>query len=146
MKKDIRNIRRTVCLMANNLVKAGYSLSQAFKKAWKRVKSGMTIRAAGTTFENRQEILSYISKYNHESLEVLLMRDKKNEYDKNAVGIVIYIKPIKRYAVIGYVPRGLSQDLAKVIDVGIEVKCSAFDVIGGYSYKEHYGALLSIAV
>lgn len=41
--------------MANELKKAGYSLSQAFKTAWKRVKLSMTIRAAGTIFGNRQE-------------------------------------------------------------------------------------------
>lgn len=36
--------------MANELKKAGYSLSQAFKKAWKRVKLSMTIKAACTNF------------------------------------------------------------------------------------------------
>lgn len=146
MKKNISNTRRTVCLMANSLVKAGYSLSQAFKKAWKRVKAGMTIRTTGTTFENRQAILGYINQYDKESLTVLLLRDKKNAYDKNAIGVVVYIKPIKRYAVIGYVPKGLAQDLAKVIDAGVEVKCSSFEVLGGYSYKENYGAMLTIAV
>lgn len=146
MKKNISNVRRTVCLMANSLVKAGYNLSEAFKKAWRRVKAGMTIRTVGTTFENRQEILKCISQCNKESLSVLLLRDKKNAYDKNAVGVVVYIKPIKKYAVVGYVPKGLARDLAKVIDAGIEVKCDAFEVIGGYSYKEHYGALLTLTV
>lgn len=146
MKKNISNIRRTVCLMANSLVKAGYNLSEAFKKAWRRVKSGMTIRTTGTTFENRQEVLSYINQYDKENLSVLLLRDKKNEYDKNAIGVVVYIRPIKRYAVIGYVPKGLAHDLAKVIDAGVEIKCNSFEVIGGYSYKEHYGALLTLTV
>jgi len=36
--KQITSIRKTVCIMANELKKAGYSLSGAFKKAWKRVK------------------------------------------------------------------------------------------------------------
>ena len=40
--KDIRTIRRTVATMANQLHKLGYSLSQAFKTAWKRIKEGMT--------------------------------------------------------------------------------------------------------
>ena len=106
----------------------------------------MTIRTTGTTFENRQEVLSYISQYDKGDLSVLLLRDKNNAYDKNAVGVVVYIRPVKKYAVIGYVPKGLSQDLAKVIDAGIEVKCDAFEVIGGYSYKEHYGVLLTLTV
>ena len=146
MKKNISNVRRTVCLMANSLVKVGYNLSEAFKKAWRRVKAGMTIRTAGTSFENRQELLSYISQYDKENLSILLLRDKDNAYDKNAVGVVVYIRPVKKYAVIGYVPKGLAQDLAKVIDAGIEVKCDSFEIIGGYSYKEHYGALLTLTV
>ena len=56
--KQITNIRKAVCIMANQLKKAGYSLSEAFRKAWRRVKLSMTIRAAGTSFENRQERLS----------------------------------------------------------------------------------------
>ena len=53
--KQITRIRKAVCTMANELKKAGYSLSQAFKKAWQRVSCPMTIRTAGTSFENRQE-------------------------------------------------------------------------------------------
>ena len=41
--KQITKTRKTVCAMANELRKAGYSLSQAFKKAWNRVKLSMTI-------------------------------------------------------------------------------------------------------
>ena len=36
--KEITKIRKAVCTMANELKKAGYSLSQAFRKAWSRVK------------------------------------------------------------------------------------------------------------
>lgn len=41
--KQITNTRKAVCVMANELKKAGYSLSQAFRKAWRRVKLSMTI-------------------------------------------------------------------------------------------------------
>jgi len=51
--KQITKIRKAVCIMANELKKLGYSLSQAFKKAWVQVKNTMKVRAAGTTFENR---------------------------------------------------------------------------------------------
>ena len=53
--KQITKVRKSVCAMANQLRKAGYSLKEAFKKAWQRVKLSMTVRAAGTTFKNRQE-------------------------------------------------------------------------------------------
>ncbi len=34
--KQITSIRKAVCTMGNELRKEGYSLSQAFRKAWKR--------------------------------------------------------------------------------------------------------------
>ena len=69
--KQITRVRKTVCTMANELKKAGYSLSEAFRKAWQRVKLTMTIRAAGTTFENRQpKVLQYIM--GHTNISVTL--------------------------------------------------------------------------
>ncbi|NBH99812.1 hypothetical protein D7Y41_33025 [Anaerotruncus sp. 1XD22-93] len=41
--KQITKVRKAVCVMANQLKKAGYTLSEAFKKAWRRVKLTMTI-------------------------------------------------------------------------------------------------------
>lgn len=37
--KQITKVRKTVCAMANQLRKAGYSLKEAFKKAWQRGKA-----------------------------------------------------------------------------------------------------------
>ena len=70
--KQITKTRKTVCAMANELRKAGYSLSQAFKKAWNRVKLSMTIRAAGTTFENCQERLGFLKQFRLKDLSVTL--------------------------------------------------------------------------
>lgn len=61
--KQITNIRKTVCTMANKLKKQGYSLSQAFRKAWKRVKVSIKIRAVGTTSENIQERLKFMKQF-----------------------------------------------------------------------------------
>lgn len=47
---------------------------------------------------------------------------------------------------IGYLPKGLSQSLAGVIDKGIGIKAVLMQVTGGYSYKETYGALVNITV
>ncbi len=41
--KQITSIRKAVCTMANELKKEGYSLSQAFRKAWKVYRSGKQI-------------------------------------------------------------------------------------------------------
>lgn len=144
--KNITNIRKAVCIMANELKKAGYSLSQAFKKAWRRIKLSMTIRAAGVTFENRQERLEFLRKFQMQDLSVTLERDSQNKHDNNAIRIVVHIKPISRKTVIGYVPEGLAKELSKVIDTGVEVKAELMQIIGGYSYKEKLGALISITI
>lgn len=144
--KQISNIRKTVCAMANELRKAGYTLSQAFKKAWQRVKLTMTVRATGTTFENRQERLQFLQQFKPEDLTVTLDREADNQHDKNAIRITVHILPIKRKTVIGYVPAGLARELAKAIDAGAQVKAKLLQIIGGYSYKESLGALINIAV
>lgn len=144
--KQITRVRKTVCTMANELKKAGYSLSEAFRKAWQRVKLTMTIRAAGTTFENRQERLQFLRQFKPEDLTVTLEREKQNKLDGNAIQIVVHIKPISRKTVVGYVPKGLARELSKVLDMGIQVKASLMQIIGGYSYKESLGALVNIAI
>ncbi|MFG6366856.1 MAG: HIRAN domain-containing protein [Lachnospiraceae bacterium] len=144
--KQITNIRKAVCTMANQLRKVGYSLAEAFHKAWRRVKLSMTIRAVGTMFDNRQERLQFLKQFKPEDLTVTLEREKENKFDCNAIQIVVHIKPIRRKTVVGYVPKGLARELSKVLDMGIQVKASLMQIIGGYAHKENYGALINIAV
>ncbi|MFG6377496.1 MAG: HIRAN domain-containing protein [Lachnospiraceae bacterium] len=144
--KQITRIRKAVCTMANELRKTGYSLSQAFRKAWKRVKMSMTVRAAGTTFENRQQCLKFLKQFQPKDLSVTLEREANNRYDSSAIKIVAHIRPLSKKTVIGYVPKGLSKELAKVIDTGIQIKATLIQIIGGYSYKETLGALINIVV
>ena len=144
--KQITRIRKTVCTMANELRKTGYSLSQAFRKAWKRVKLSMTVRAAGTTFENRQQCLKFLKQFQPKDLSVTLEREADNRYNSSAIKIVAHIRPLLKKTVIGYVPKGLSKELAKVIDTGIQIKATLIQIIGGYSYKETVGALINIVI
>lgn len=144
--KRITRIRKDVCTMANELRKTGYSLSQAFRKAWKRVKLSMTVRAAGTTFENRQQCLEFLRQFQPKDLSVTLEREEDNRYDSSAIKIVAHIRPLSKKTVIGYIPKGLSKELAKVIDAGIQIKAVLIQIIGGYSYKETLGALINIAI
>lgn len=144
--KRITSIRKAVCIMANQLRREGYSSSQAFIKAWCRVKVTMTIRVVGTTAENRQERLSFLAKFPPRKLTVTLEREPKNQYDDNAIKVIVHIPQIRRKTVIGYVPKGLTKELAKVIDKGIMVKPVFQGVIGGYGAKDKFGALLNIAI
>ena len=144
--KQITNIRKAVCTMANELKKCGYSLSQAFRKAWNRVKATMTIRVVGTAAENRQERLQFLKQFSPEQLFITLECEESNMYDSNAVKVLIHIPVLRRYTVIGYVPKGLARELSKVLDSGIVVKAKLLQIIGGYSYKENLGVLLNIAI
>lgn len=144
--KQITSIRKAVCTMANELKKEGYSLSQAFRKAWKRVKESMIIRVAGTTFGNIQERLGFMKQFPVETMQAELVRDPENRFDKNAIQIIIHLRAINRKTVIGYVPRGLATGLAAVMDAGIQVKAELLQILGGYSYKESYGCLLDIRI
>ena len=144
--KQITKVRKAVCVMANELKKVGYSLSQAFKKAWAQVKNTMKVRVAGTTFENRQERLQFLKQFHLNDLTVTLKREPDNEFDNNAIQIIVHIKPISCRTVIGYLPKELARELSKVIDIGIQVKASLIQIIGGYSYKEMLGALIDIRI
>ena len=154
--KQITKIRKAVCAMANELKRAGYTLSDAFRKAWKQIKlstflwkhskSSLIIRAAGVTFENRQERLEFLRKFRPDDLSVSLEREPSSRYDSNAIRIVVHILPLSRRTVIGYVPRRIARDLKDILDMGIQVKAALVKIIGGYSYKESLGALIDIAV
>ena len=144
--KQITKLRKSVCAMSNELKKAGYSLSEAFRKAWQRVKLSMTVKAVGVKFENRQERLAFLQQFRPEDLTVTLEREKENKFDCNAIQIVVHIKPIRRRTVIGYVPRTLTRELAKVLDMGIQVKATLMQIIGGYGWKENLGALINVAI
>jgi hypothetical protein len=113
---------------------------------WQRVKLSMTVRAAGTTFENRQERLQFLKQFQPEDLSITLEREPENKFDSNAIQIVVHIKPISRKTVIGYVPRGLAKELAKVMDAGIHAAATLVQIIGGYEWKESLGALINITV
>lgn len=90
--KDMNKIRRTVATMTNQLHKLGYSLSQVFKTAWKRVKMSITCKVFGVTYGKRQELLQFITGRKPEDLTVCLQRDKTNIYDRFAVAVVIGMK------------------------------------------------------
>ncbi len=113
--KQITNMRKAVCTMANELKRAGYSLSDAFKKAWQRVKFSMAVRAKGTSFGNRQECLGFLKRFRLDDLSVTLEKEPGNQFDSNAIRIVVHIHPISKKIIIGYIPKGLARELSKVM-------------------------------
>lgn len=75
--KDISTIRKTVATMANQLHKLGYSLSQAFKTAWRRVKNSVKCRVTGVSYGNRQQLQFIVGK-RMEEITAYIGRDQAN--------------------------------------------------------------------
>ncbi len=144
MNQTITTVRKAVTTMANQLRKLGYSLSQSFQTAWRRVRETMTCKVSGVTFGNRQQFLQYIALQKKENLTVYLKRDRANTFDKYAIAVVVGIKDVG-YCHIGYIARGLAQSFASVIDKDIPLKAD-IKITGGYGYKETYGALVNISI
>lgn len=142
--KQITKTRKAVATMANQLHKLGYTLSKAFKTAWARVKDGITVKAAGVTFGNRQNLLQFIAGRKPEELTTYLRRDRANTFDKYAVAVVVGIKGIG-YAHVGYLPKGIAQSMAVILDSGMELQADV-KVIGGYAWKENYGCLINVEI
>lgn len=143
--KHITAIRKAVCTIANSLRRAGHSLSGAFRIAWHRVRE-TRFRAAGVTMENRQKRLAYLKNFRKKDLRLVLRREPDNRYDSNAVQILVVVEPIRKYTVIGYVPKAISGQVSAAMDAGIRLRAGLLDIIGGYSYKENYGLLIEMAV
>ena len=87
----------------------------------------MICRVSGVTYQNRQQLLQFIADRKPEELTVYLQRDRANTHDRFAVAVVVGISGIG-YAHIGYLPKGISQSMAAVIDKGIKPKATLMRV------------------
>lgn len=79
--------RSIICKVANNLRKSGYTLSQAFRMAWKLHKGTASVKVAGVTKGRRQEAIEHLSRYNPEMVSFILNRESDNQYDRNAIAV-----------------------------------------------------------
>ena len=79
--------RSIICKVANNLRKGGYTLSQAFRMAWKLAMGKASVKVAGVTKERRQEAIEHLSRYNPEKVSYILNRESDNQYDRNSIAV-----------------------------------------------------------
>lgn len=142
----LKDIRRKVMQIANRLVGQGYIRACAMATAWKLIKSrAVSTRIAGTSFDNRQNVLSLLAKYNPAQISVKLQRDQSNSFDSNAVAVTATVKG-KVSAVIGYLPKAVASVIAALMDKGINVMSEALSIVGGYADRENYGARILIKI
>lgn len=131
--------RSIICKTANKIRKDGYTLSQAFRMAWKLAKAKAVVKVAGVSVGNRQKAIEHLSKYALGSIEVTLTRENANTYDSNAIAVNVSVNGSKAVKV-GYIPASVASLLSTVIDTITSIKASIKAITGGY-YEDMYSGL-----
>lgn len=85
---------------------------------------------AGVTFEHRQGYLNYIKQSNRKDIKVYLRREPKNKFDPNAIRVCARNIKTKKYADCGYIPAELAKTLAPLMDNGIFINATNYQVTG----------------
>lgn len=106
--------RSIICKVANRLRKGGYTLSQAFRMAWKLAKGKASVKVAGVTKERRQEAIEHLSRYNPETVSFSLLREKQNSFDLNAIAVYASVGNGKPYK-MGYISAAVACLLSGVL-------------------------------
>lgn len=125
---------------ANKLVKAGYSRSEAMKKAWALAKlPEIEARVKGTAAApKRQEALEHLTHYDPEQVSFRIAREPKNRADSHAVAVIASVKG-KGSFIIGYLARELAANISQLLKAGLGLLTWG-TVIGGYAEGINYGA------
>ena len=109
-----RSQKSKVCIIANKLTKQGLNRSQAFIRAWQFIKAEtLETKIAGVTAGRRQEALANLTKYNAELISIDLERDSTNEYDGNAIKVIITVHGKGSYC-IGFVPKTQKEKIRRI--------------------------------
>lgn len=131
--------RSVICRVANNLRKQGYTLSAAFRAAWRLAKSKAAVKVAGVSKYNRQTALEHLRSYATESVAVTLQRESRNTYDSNAIAVLVSVNGSKAYK-MGYIPAAVAAILSVVMDKVTDIRASLQAITGGF-YPEMYSGL-----
>lgn len=89
-----------------------------------------TIKAAGTTFSNRQNYLRYLVMQN-KAYKLFLVREPRNKADGNAIKILAKTDD-KKTVQIGYIPRKDASILAPLMDAGTFIQIAGSRITGGF--------------
>jgi len=138
---DLERRRRTqckyVCEQAWIYIKRTSidNLSTAMTIAWLKIRSRIRTRYSkvrGVKFGNRQKLLKHLLKYKAEDIQLELVREYDNQFDRYAIEIVCYIKG-KGQASLGYVSKELSLSISNAMDEGALVVSMIERITGGYN-------------
>ncbi len=129
---------------ANKFVKAGYSRSEAMKRAWRLAKlSEISVKVKGTAANGkRQQALEHLTKYNPADISFRVAAQPTNPADVNAVGVIATVKG-KGSFLIGYLARELAANISPLLRAGLAL-ISWGTVTGGYEPYMNYGARVNL--
>ena len=145
-KSKAKSNASKVCTIANRLSNQGMSRSEAFRKAWATVKAEtVETKVAGVTAGRRQEALERLTRYETNRISVSLSRESDNNYDSNAVAVIVSVEGKGSYT-MGYLPRMLAATIAPLIDAGKAVKANFKEIRGKYHNYHNYGMAVSVSI
>lgn len=142
---NIRTTRQNVMRIGNRLHKKGVTLSEALKKAWQIVKSGITTKVKGVSYGIGQRALQRLTAYNHDSVIISIKRDKGNLYDSNAIEVYAGIRD-KGTVKIGFLPAPLAALIAPLLDIGVQIKSSMKEIRGKYAPYMNLGIEIMLSL
>ena len=93
--------KSTICKTANKLRKQGYTLSQAFKMAWRLAKGTASVKVAGVSKGSRQTAIQHLISYSPEDVRITLIRENRNTFDSNAIAVMVSVNGSQLYK-MGY--------------------------------------------
>ncbi len=142
----LKGFRRKVMQIANRLVGQGYIRACAMETAWRLIKAhAVSTKVVGTSFDNRQNVLALLTKYDPADVSVKLVRDCSNPFDSNAVAVTAAVKG-KVSAVIGYLSKAVASIVAVLMDKGLQIMSDTLSIVGGYADRENYGARIIVKI
>ena len=142
--KGSRVMNRSIIFRnANKLFKAGYSRSEAMRKAWALARVEINVKVKGTAANStRQEALEHLTRYNPELVTFRVAAEPTNPADSNAVGVIATVKG-KGSFLIGYLARELASNISRLLRAGLALLSSG-TITGGYEPYMNYGARVSL--
>lgn len=133
-----------ICKAANELHKQGYSRTQSFIIAWAMAK-GQETKVSGTSKLNRQTALEHLMQYQAEEVEFQLVAEPENQYDKNAVAVMVSVNHSKAYK-IGYIPAVAAPIVSTILNNGTSVKASLKAIVGGWAEGVNLGLRINMSL
>jgi len=144
--KMTNETRRKIVTLANRLTpRMDGDRSAAFCKAWEIVKRGsIEIAVNGVTFENRQEALRRLARYEPAQIKTVLIPEPNNPADSNAIAVMVGVQNGRGLYRLGYVPRSITA-IVNAMDARQPALRVVSDSNSVYS-KRIFGARVALAV